>query len=230
MNSSWTLTSVSVMTRTRKFTALSASVLAAALTLSACGSGEAAPADSPEAAQTQESEAAPTTEAADDTSGSSDGGASASASQQRGGSLDDARAAVETAEAENGGTAHSLDFDNGRWEIDVIADGSEWEYDISQDGSTVERADEDRDEDDDDRRELEQAEVSLVEALEIALEDTPGTIDDIDLDEDDGTLRWDVSIHPEAGGGEQEIEVDAASGDIVSSRHDGDDDGDDDDD
>ena len=53
---------------------------------------------------------------------------------------------------------------------------------------------------------------------------------DIDLDEDDGTLRWDVSIHPEAGGGEQEIEVDAASGDIVSSRHDGDDDGDDDDD
>lgn len=66
MNSSWTLTSVSVMTRTRKFTALSASVLAAALTLSACGSGEAAPADSPEVAQTQESEAAPTTEAAHD--------------------------------------------------------------------------------------------------------------------------------------------------------------------
>ncbi|HJG79361.1 MAG TPA: PepSY domain-containing protein [Brevibacterium senegalense] len=219
------------MTNTRAFRTLSLSVVAAAaLTLSACGGGEAAPEES-EAAPAQSADSGEAVPTAESTESADSADSSADSAQSRGGDLDDARTAVQTAEDENGGTAHSLDFDdNDLWEVTVLADGTEWEYDISTDGSTIERTDEDTEDDADDQRELDQAEVTLIEALETALEDTPGTIDDIDLDEDDGTLRWDVSIHPEGDSGEQEIEVDAASGDIVSSRHDGDDDGDDDDD
>lgn len=218
------------MTNTRTFRTLSLSVVAAAaLTLSACGGGEAAPEES-EAAASQPAdtgEAVPTAESTE----SAGAGSSVDSAQSRGGDLEDARAAVQTAEDENGGTAHSLDYDeNDLWEVTVLADGTEWEYDISTDGSTIERTDEDSEDDSDDQRELDEAEVSLIEALETALEDTPGTIDDIDLDEDDGTLRWDVTIHIDGSNDQQEIEVDAVSGEVLSSTTDGEDDDDDDDD
>jgi uncharacterized membrane protein YkoI len=219
------------MTNTRTFRTLSLSVVAAAaLTLSACGGGEAAPEES-EAAPSQPAdtgEAVPTDESSESAGGA---GSSVDSAQSRGGALEDARTAVQTAEDENGGTAHSLDFDDrGQWEVTVLADGTEWEYDISADGSTIEQTDEDSEDDADDQRELDEAQVSLIEALEIALEDTPGTIDDIDLDEDDGTLRWDVTIHIDGTNDEQEIDVDAVSGEVLNSRSDSDSDDDDDDD
>lgn len=185
-------------------------VAAAALTLSACGSGSDAPTETSGIEQTQP--------AADDTvptEESTEGAeSSASASMHRGGSLEDARAAIDTAEAENGGTAHQIDFDdNNHWEIDVIGSDREWEYHVSADGSTIEKTEED-DLDDDDRREIQEAEVSLIEALEIALDHTAGTIDDAELDEDDGSLRWEVEIHVDGSDDSRELSVDAKSGDV----------------
>lgn len=191
---------------------LSVAVLAAAaLALSACGSGSDAPAETDGIEQTQSAtdDTVPTEESTEDTE------SSAAATMHRGGSLEDARTAIDTAEAENGGTAHQIDFDDDdHWEIDVIGSDREWEYHISADGTTIEKTEED-DLDDDDRRELEEAEVSLVEALEIALDHTAGTIDDAELDEDDGVLHWEVEIHVDGSDRTRELYVDAKSGDVT---------------
>lgn len=222
------------MTRTlRPLRSLSVAVVAAAaLTLSACGSGGSAEqADGVEQSQPAQDESAPADGGQTDEPASSDAAPSADASAagaERGGDLAAASAAIDTAEAENGGTAHHLDWDDGRhWEIDVVGD-REWEYQVSADGATVEQTDED-DADSDDERALEQADVSLLEALETALEDTPGTIDDAELDEDDGTLRWEVGIYADGSTDSTDIRIDAQSGDIIGTDGDEDDSDDDDD-
>lgn len=214
---------------------LSAAVLAAAaLVLSACGSGDtdvSAPQDDA-SAQAQE-ETDPTGAPADSTDAAVDSqdDAQSDDASERGGSLEDARAAVKTAEAEKGGTAHTLDWDDSEhWEIDVIDGDTEWEFDVSADGSTIESTDKDSDDDDDDRRELERAEVSLIEAAEAALKDTPGTLDEVELDEDDGMLHWDVTVYVDGTDTEREIRIDALTGDVLHSESDDDDNDDDNDD
>lgn len=230
------------MTNTRTLRTLKslsvAVVAAAALTLSACGSGgDAEQTDGVEQSQAPQEESAPADGAQSEETPTAEASASDSASgSAQGGELEAAGAAIETAEAENGGTAHHIDWDdNEHWEIDVVGD-REWEYQVSADGSSVEQTDED-DADGDDTREVEQAEVTLLEALETALEDTPGTIDDAELDEDDGSLHWEVGIYAEGSSDSTDIRIDAQSGDITGSDSDdgdndddSDDDGDDDDD
>lgn len=214
------------MKNTRSLRSLSAAVVAAAaLTLSACGSGDdAEQTDGIEQSQAPQEESAPADGAQSEETSTAE--ASASDSPQ-GGDLEAASAAIDTAEAENGGTAHHIDWDdNAHWEIDVVGD-REWEYQVSADGSSIEQTDED-DADSDDQREIEQAEVTLLEALEIALEDTPGTVDDAELDEDDGSLHWEVGIYAEGSADSTDIRIDAKSGDITGSDDDTDDDTDDD--
>lgn len=217
------------MTNTRSFRPLrslsAAVVAAAALTLSACGSGDdAEQTDGIEQSQAPQEESAPADGAQSEETSTAEASASDSA---QGGDLEAASAAIDTAEAENGGTAHHIDWDdNEHWEIDVVGD-REWEYQVSADGSSVERTDED-DADSDDQREIEQAEVTLLEALEIALEDTPGTVDDAELDEDDGSLHWEVGIYADGSADSTDIRIDAKSGDITGSEDDNDDDTDND--
>ncbi len=220
------------MNTTHALRSLSVAVVAAAsLTLAACGSGGSAEeSDGIEQSQAPQEETDPADGGQSESTSTAEPSASDSAT---GGDLEAASAAIETAEAENGGEAHHLDWDDDQhWEIDVIGD-REWEYQVSADGSSIETTDED-DADSDDQRELEQAEVSLLEALEIALEDTPGTIDDAELDEDDGTLHWEVGIRAEGSSDSTDIRIDAQSGDITGTDddtdEDSDDDGDDDDD
>ncbi|HLR43744.1 MAG TPA: PepSY domain-containing protein [Brevibacterium sp.] len=206
-------------------------VAAAALTLTACGSGDSAE----QTAGVEQSQPAQDDSSADG-GAPADGGqtdettASAetsAAGSSQGGDLEAATAAIDTAEAENGGTAHHLDWDDDdQWEIDVVGD-REWEYQISADGSTIEQTDED-DADGNDQREIEQAEVTLLQALETALEETPGTIDDAELDEDDGTLHWEVGIYADGSTDSTDIRIDAQSGDITGTDGDDDDDSDDD--
>ena len=216
--------------RQRPLRTLSAAVIAAAaLTVSACGSGDdAEQTDGVEQSQAPQEESDPADGAQSEETSTAESTVSDSA---QGGDLESATAAIDTAEAEHGGTAHHIDWDDERWEIDVVGD-REWEYQVSADGSTVERADEDE-ADGDDQREVQQAEISVLEALEIALGHTPGTIDDAELDEDDGTLHWEVGIYAEGSSDSTDIRIDAQSGDITGSDDDNeadtDDDGDGDD-
>lgn len=57
------------------------------------------------------------------------------------------------------------------------------------------------------------ARISLEEAKEIALKEVPGRIEEIELDEDDGLLIYEVEI--ETKNGEAEVEVNAHTGEIV---------------
>ncbi|SMY11079.1 PepSY domain-containing protein [Brevibacterium jeotgali] len=221
------------MTNTRRHRPLhtlsTAVIAAAALAVSACGSGdEAEQTDGIEQSPAPQGEGAPADGAQSEETSTAESTLSGSA---EGGDLESVTAAIDTAESENGGTVHQIDWDDDEhWEIDVVGD-REFEYQVSADGSTIEQTDED-DADSDDQREVQQAEVSVLEALDVALGDTPGTIDDAELDEDDGALHWEVGIYAEGSSDSTDIRIDAQTGDITGSDDDDTDDegeGDDDD-
>ena len=125
-------------------------------------------------------------------------------------------AAADTAEAEvPGSRAFDLEFnDNGTYDIDVTDGTMVQEMVVDMDVVILTETD---DLDDDDRAELDAASVTKQEAIATALADTPGTVNDAELDDEDGSVdvRWEIDILPAAGGGEVEIHVDAATGQIV---------------
>ncbi|MDP9822521.1 PepSY domain-containing protein [Nocardioides massiliensis] len=127
--------------------------------------------------------------------------------------LGQALAAVALAESETGGTAYALDREDGGWQIDVAVDDRQVEVRTDQTGGEVLDSREDDRLDDDDRAELQAATVTLGGALEAAAAEVAGEIEDADLDEDGGTLVWQVSIR--ADGTEQEIHIDAKSGEVL---------------
>lgn len=208
-----------------------AAVAALALGLSACGEDATGPdstpaptvemtteAATPEATadettteETTTEEPTPTEDVAtEDTQGPAD---------PVGGDLDDVTAAaltaIQTAESETGGIAYSVDDkdDDRRWEVEVALDGLEVEVTLSADGTTVERTEDDDDLDADERQALQDMQVGLVEAIEIAYAQFGGVLDDADLDEDDGRWTWEIDL----GGANDDIHVDIVTGEIVNN-------------
>lgn len=59
----------------------------------------------------------------------------------------------------------------------------------------------------------ENARISIEEAKEIALNEIPGTIDEVALDREDGLLVYEIEI--KTNNGEAEVEVDAYTGEVV---------------
>lgn len=145
-----------------------------------------------------------------------------------GGPIEDAKAAIAAAEGEVDGTAYEVDFEEAdddddddddeqepHWSVGVISGDREWEVRVSADGADVLGTEED-DADSDDVSELDAATVTLEEAIDAAAEDTSGDLDDASLDDDNGTLYWEVSIYPEGEQRSQDIDVDAESGGIIN--------------
>ncbi|HIX00574.1 MAG TPA: PepSY domain-containing protein [Candidatus Nesterenkonia stercoripullorum] len=228
---------------------------AAILSLSACGSqggGESEPEENGNSAETQEatedstdeSTEEATDEATEDTTedpaedstddpteGESNGESAAEGQTggDDGGPIEDAKAAIATAEGEVDGTAYEVDFEEAddddddddddeqepHWSVGVISGDREWEVRVSADGADVLGTEED-DADSDDVSELDAATVTLEEAIDAAAEDTSGDLDDASLDDDNGTLYWEVSIYPEGEQRSQDIDVDAESGGIIN--------------
>lgn len=194
---------------------LAPAVLTAAALLvsaSACGGADAPDVDSaPQEAPAQSPDPAPT---AEETSAAD--GQDSSLAESGPGSLGAAEAAVSTAEsAVDGAQAYSIELeDDETWSVDVLAGTSSTEVDVSADGSEVLRSEADDDHEDEERRELDAASVTIVEALEAALGAVEGTIDSADLDEENGTVVWEIEIRT-GEGKEVDVVVDAASGEIV---------------
>lgn len=69
--------------------------------------------------------------------------------------------------------------------------------------------------------------VTAVQAAQAALKAAPGTVEDIDLDDDGDPAVWEVDVV--ASGGVRTVSVDAGSGKVVQNRADDDDDDGDDD-
>ena len=181
--------------------------LTLALGLAACGTDDT-PSISTAGQPAAEASSEPTTDSAADDSTASDtaddtnGGDDAAATDA--GSADDltaaALAAIATAEAEAGGTAYEIDDqdDDGTWEIDVRVGDRSVEITVSADGATVVETDDDDDLDSDDRAALDAATITLTEAIEIAINEVGGVLDDAELETDDGQHAWEVTVDTDA--------------------------------
>ena len=120
-------------------------------------------------------------------------------------------AAIEAAEQEADGTAYEIDDqdDDETWEVDVAKGKTSSEVQIAADGTV--RGEDDTDLDDDDRAGLAAAKITLVEAIEAALEEADGSLDDAELEEEGGKHFWQVTVDT-ADRTEVEVRVDVTSG------------------
>ncbi|AXI08021.1 hypothetical protein CV093_03155 [Oceanobacillus sp. 143] len=119
------------------------------------------------------------------------------------------------------------DFNKAVYEVEVISDGIE--YDLRLDGDSgevlrtkekelaeqVEFTDDDSDGLDEVKNENQAngEKINLQKAEEIALNEFPGTVNQLELDEDDDRLIYEVEISN--GKEEAEIEIDAFTGNIL---------------
>ncbi|MGO1544404.1 MAG: PepSY domain-containing protein [Gulosibacter sp.] len=141
------------------------------------------------------------------------------------GSADAAEYATAIAAAEeligNGGIAIDLDReDDGdkQFSIDVAEGTTLHEVDVAPDGTATLDETEQREVDGDDQREIDTAEVTMIEAIEAALAHQPGTIDDVDLETENGTVVWSVDYDDD-----RDLNVDAVTGEVTEDSDDDDD-------
>lgn len=129
--------------------------------------------------------------------------------------LDAVLAAIATAEKAVGGRAIDIDDqdDDGDWEVEVLKGNVVYEVKVSGDGKTVKATERD-DVDSDDLRRAAKVKVSMADAIKKALAEVPGKIDEVDLDDKNGKILWEVSIDA-VDGTDRDIYVDVETGAIV---------------
>ncbi|WP_131103925.1 PepSY domain-containing protein [Ornithinimicrobium sufpigmenti] len=165
--------------------------------------GDAGTQDAGDSANTGDAAEATPDGTTDGTSASTTGDATAQALQ-----------AIQTAEEEAGGTAYAIDDqdDDGSWEVDVVVGDRSVEVTVGADGSVV--GTEDDDLDDDDRAGVDAATITLSEAIEQAVGEVGGHLDEAELDEDDGSHFWDVSLDGTDRGDDIEVTV-SVTGEVL---------------
>lgn len=184
--------------------------VAALALLTACAADEPAaeaPADQEVEQQTAEAQPEATedagTSAAEDTAPATEDTAAAPAN-------DEVFAIIDAVEAEyDGGFIVDIDADDDnsvKYDVDVVVGNELFELDVTADGSiTVD----DKESDDDKVAKANSATVTVTEALTDAFAQHPdATFDQIELDEDDGTLKWEVDLD-DADGSDIELEIPA---------------------
>ncbi|MBD2847727.1 PepSY domain-containing protein [Paenibacillus sp. IB182496] len=144
--------------------------------------------------------------------------------------LEHASGHVESIELErSGGTRYyEVELDRGATSVEVRIEA----YTGKLLGTHSEREDDD---DDDDLAAYRDGRptIGAAKAVEAALAQVPGTATEVDLDEEDGVLIYEVDVRPsgdQARGNAVEVGVDAVDGSIVYADWEHDDDRDDDDD
>lgn len=202
------------------------SVAALALALSACGapaednnsSNESETQQTQEATQNTESDDMASQDTSDDMDDAEDkDDSNDAAAPTKGGSKDNALKAIDTAEKEIGGKVVDLDWDDDKsgWEVEVYKGGKIHEIKIAADGSKIIERDDVENADADDRREYDAIKTDIRKAIETALKDTPGSLDDVSVDEEQGQIMWEVDVYPEGGGSDVTIYIDVKSGKIL---------------
>ncbi|MCR8674880.1 PepSY domain-containing protein [Micrococcus sp. HG099] len=205
-------------------TALTGTGLLAALALAACGTADDDTAANPQESAVQQSptQAATTAPAGDDNDDRDDASGSASTSPAAAsGSVerqgdDPAYAAIDEILGLHGDgviVEMDLDDDDAKWEVDVVVGDDVKEYDVTTDGQVSEGV---RPQIDDDVRRAGEAQVTAETAISTALQGrTDQTVDEVDLDEEDGTLAWKVELDRENGEDGAEVKIDAKTGDVI---------------
>ncbi|WP_432560237.1 PepSY domain-containing protein [Granulicoccus sp. GXG6511] len=195
------------MTIKKSIAAIATSLLV--LSAAACTADEQQPADPAPPPATAPQAPAPTEET---TSGAATTDADDQAPEERN---QGALQAIATAADAAGGTPYEIDDsdDDGSWEVDVMVGERSHEVKVSADGQNVVEQEED-DSDGDDRERLGQAGLSMAQAIEAALREVPGTLDDVELDEEDGAPVWEVTIDtPDQD--DIEVYIDVRDGNVV---------------
>lgn len=196
-----------------KLTAGLAGVAALAL-FTACTAEEPTQDDQPADQQTEQQEAsAPaddqdtttSTETDDQTQSTDD----AATDENTTSGNDEVYSIIEAVESEyNDGFIVDIDRDDtgSTFEVDVVAENQVYQLDVAADGTI--NVDE-TDSDDEDIRESEEATVTVTEALDEAFnQHSDATFDQIQLDEEDGSLQWEIDLD-DANGSEIELQVPA---------------------
>jgi len=124
-------------------------------------------------------------------------------------------AAVQRAEESVEGVAFQLDDvdDDGSWRVDVAVGPDEVEVTVSADGSEVLGSRPGGQLDDDDAAGLAAATIPLRQAIELALAEEGGALEDVELDREDGSFVWTVTV--DRDGDDQDVHVDVARGEVV---------------
>ena len=93
-----------------------------------------------------------------------------------------------------------------QYEVDVVVGQEVLELDVTTSGQ-ISVDDRDND-DDDDIREAHAATVTAAQAIGLALDQYPdGIIDSVELDEDDGQLKWKIDLDDTSGNGLADVEI-----------------------
>ena len=215
---------MTITTLTRK-TALTGTGVLAALALAACGTTADNGDDGSVSPEVDASSAVASTPATDDastTSASASSSASSTAAAASSGSgtgqADDLAYAVIDAVLEKHGDGIIVEVDanddDTTWEVDVVVGEEVKELDVTADGDITET---DRESDLEDVQKAKDAEVTAQQALDTAREGRDGvTLDKMDLDDDNGTLQWEVEFDREDGSDGPEVEIDARSGEVLT--------------
>ncbi|KWW42538.1 PepSY domain-containing protein [Micrococcus yunnanensis] len=220
---------MTITTLTRK-TALTGTGALVALALAACGTTADNGDDGSASPEPDASSAVASTPATDDASGSASSSAStessasasstaaAAGSGSATGPADEPAYAVLDAVLEKYAdgiiVAVDADDDDRTWEVDVVVGEEVKELDVTADGDITET---DRESDPEDVQKAKEAEVTAQQALDTAREGRDGvTLDEMDLDDDNGTLHWEVGFDREDGSDGPEVEIDATSGEVLT--------------
>ena len=103
-----------------------------------------------------------------------------------------------------------IDYTQVDLKVKQLADGTDY-LPINPMGQVPAlRTDDGDDLDSDERAALDSAQITLADAIRTALEEVGGTLDDVELDEDGGTVAWEVSIDDDV-----EVYVDITTGEVL---------------
>ncbi|MGC5049601.1 PepSY domain-containing protein [Micrococcus porci] len=103
--------------------------------------------------------------------------------------------------------------DDTTWEVDVVVGEEVKELDVTADGDITVT---DREPDPEDVQKAKEAEVTAKQALDTAREGRDGVnLDEMDLDDDNGILQWEVEFDREDGSDGPAVGIDATSGEVV---------------
>lgn len=218
------------MKHTEKILTLSSSAVIGALLLTGCGGDNnepaaEAPAETTAAVPENESTAEITDDPSDGQASTptEDSSGSVAASDENGGQAA-SLAAVDTLLAKyEGGDVVELDYDRREdvFEADVIQDDTKHEVTLDGAGENITEEREDGTPDQEDTDELGKASISIKEAIESVFDEASsqdGTVlfDDASLDEDNGTLNWEVEL--DINDNDATYYVDANTGTVNSNN------------
>lgn len=131
---------------------------------------------------------------------------------------DGAARALSTAAEELGGQSFAVDpsDDDGEelWEVSVAVGQEHVEVYVSLDGNAVVREGETEGLDDDDQRRLDAVSIAAAEAALTAAQETGGTVEEVELDDENGTVVWDIEVRS-TDGASIDVRVDAVTGEVL---------------